>query len=111
MVKHSYKIGNGVSDVEFVVSQLDTLDDITSKAIEFASATAQYRTLDVVEDYPLFLCDSMHEKQTQIGFIRITMTEAEYLVEHLTLSKEVINSRWNVTDFYAGKYGLTDKNK
>jgi hypothetical protein len=39
MAKPSYKTGqNGVSDVEFIVGQHDSLEDITCKAIEFVSA-------------------------------------------------------------------------
>lgn len=110
MVKISYKTGQGgVSDVEFIVGQHDSLEDITYKAIEFASATAQYATLNISSDWPIYRKDLVRGEQEQIGFIRITMLEEEYLVEHLTMSKEVIDSTWDVTDFYSGKYGLKDK--
>ncbi len=107
-VTYGYKEGQeGIHDIEFYVSALSSLEEITNKAFDLAWKV-EHVNGNVVVDCPVYLKDSIRDKEEHIGYIRITTRKDNVGVEHLTLEKKVLNHNWNVIGFYHGLHGLKD---
>ncbi|MDW2216193.1 hypothetical protein [Vibrio sp. 1982] len=104
---------HGSGELGFIVDQYASLEDIQDKAVDYACETMQNNAVNISSDWPVYLVDGHHNPPTaparHLGYVRITTLDGEFQIEHLTLSREVIHSDWDVTEFYGGKYGLKEE--
>lgn len=109
-IDHSSGFFNG-GELAFFVDNYTTLEEINERAVDYAFDTMMNNAVGIKKVMPVLYKAydaSIDSKPKLVGSIALSIVDSEIIVEHLTLDSDVINSDWNASDFYLGKYGLAN---
>lgn len=86
------------------VSGNESAADLEETLLDHAQSTMANNAPGISVEYPVIEKNEIRDEQ--IGWVSITITDSEFVLQHYSIERTELAAAWNAHDFYRGEYGF-----